>query len=126
MAGQILSAMERACSRDTNEYRRYGSTTHKQAYLYGGLDTRPTELDRSWGMAWSVGGWLLFERLARMAPATLSAMKSRIAADLDTMFATDFAAEISLTDVMREEHLRAMAKRGTGEKVLVNPKRLLD
>ena len=40
-------------------YSRYGSTTHKQVYIYGGLDTGPTELNRAFGMAWGLGGWLL-------------------------------------------------------------------
>ncbi len=126
LASQILSAMERACSAGAPEYRRYGSTTHKQVYFYGGLDTRPTQLDRSYGMAWSVGGWLIFEKLKRMAPNTLAAMKARIVSEIDTTFATRFTAEFSLTDVMREEHLHAIAQRGTGEKFLINPKRSLE
>jgi len=28
-------------------YRRYGSTVHKQVYIYGTLDPRPTEITRS-------------------------------------------------------------------------------
>ena len=126
LPSQILSAMERACSAGAAEYNRYGSTTHKQVYFYGGLDTRPTQLDRSYGMAWSVGGWLIFEKLRRMAPHTLAAMKARIAGELDSTFATEFTAEISLSDVMREEHLTAIARRGTGEKFLVNPKLRLE
>lgn len=126
LAGQILTAMERALGADANEYRRYGSTIHKQVYLYGGLDTRPTQLDRSYGMAWSVGGWLLFERLKRLSPQTLAAMKARIAAGLATIFATEFAAELSLTDLMREDHLAAIAQRSTGEKFVIDPKRSLE
>ena len=126
LATQILSAMERACSAGATDYRRYGSTTHKQVYLYGGLDTRPTQLDRSYGMAWSVGGWLIFEKLRRMAPRTLAALKSRIASNLETTFATKFTAEISLTDLMREEHFRAIAQKRTGEKFVINPKRALE
>jgi NADPH:quinone reductase len=38
LAGQILAAMETAASRTAKEYGRYGSTTHKQVYIYGGLD----------------------------------------------------------------------------------------
>lgn len=125
LASQILSAMERACSAGLPEYHRYGSTTRKQVYLYGGLDTRPTQLDRSYGMAWSIGGWLLFDKLGRMAPGTLAGMKARIASELDTTFSTAFTAEISLGDVMQEECLTAIARRGTGEKFLVNPRRSL-
>ena len=126
LANQILSAMERACSAGSAEYRRYGSATHKQVYLYGGLDTRPVQLDRSYGMSWGVGGWLVFEKLKRMAPDTLAEMKARIASELETTFATRFTAEVSLGDLMREDCLGAIAQRKTGEKFLVNPKRSLN
>ena len=66
LAGQILGAMEAALNRSANEYSRYGSTTHKQVYIYGGLDTGPTEFVRSFGMAWGMGGWLLFPFLQRI------------------------------------------------------------
>ena len=33
--------MEAALTRSGGEYQRYGSTTHKQVYIYGSLDTRP-------------------------------------------------------------------------------------
>ena len=66
LAGQILGAMEAALNRTAKEYSRYGSTTHKQVYLYGGLDTGPTEFVRNFGMAWGIGGWLLFPFLQRI------------------------------------------------------------
>ncbi|HEX4386180.1 MAG TPA: NADH oxidase, partial [Myxococcales bacterium] len=47
LASQILSAMEAALSRNATAYSRYGSSTHKQVYLYGGLDRAPTELNRT-------------------------------------------------------------------------------
>src|ERR1700733_8644605 len=59
LAGQILTAMEIAANQRATSYSRYGSTTYKQVYIYGGLDIRPTELVRSFGMAWGIGGWLL-------------------------------------------------------------------
>ena len=43
LAGQILTCMEAALNRTAKEYSRYGSTTHKQVYIYGGLDRGPTE-----------------------------------------------------------------------------------
>ena len=122
LAGQILSAMERACSAGDAGYNRYGSRTRKAVYIYGGLDSRPTQLDRSYGMAWTVGGWLLFDQLDRMDPPVLAAMKARIAAGLGSTFRTSFAAEVSLTDLLRDEHLRRVAARRTGEKLLVNPR----
>ncbi|MEO6043147.1 MAG: NADH oxidase, partial [Tepidiformaceae bacterium] len=59
LAGQILTAMEIAANKTAKEYSRYGSTTHKQVYIYGGLDRSPTEFNRNFGMAWGIGGWLL-------------------------------------------------------------------
>ncbi len=46
LAGKILSCMEVALNRDTKECSRYGSPVHKQVYLYGMLDTGPTEFNR--------------------------------------------------------------------------------
>src|SRR5581483_115505 len=62
LAGQILTCMEIAIGQyqKASAYSRYGSAIHKQVYLYGGLDTRPTEFSRSFGMSWGIGGWLLF------------------------------------------------------------------
>src|SRR5947199_9247165 len=58
LAGRILTAMEIAANRTAKEYSRYGSTTHKQVYIYGGLDGGPTEFNRNFGMAWGIRGWL--------------------------------------------------------------------
>ena len=69
LAGQILGCMEAALNTTAKEYSRYGSTTHKQVYLYGGLDTSPTELERNFGMAWGMGGWLLSPFLQRIGAA---------------------------------------------------------
>ena len=51
LPGQLLTAMEVAASRDAGGFNRYGSTTHKQVYISGGLDRNPTVLNRSFGMA---------------------------------------------------------------------------
>src|ERR1700710_992728 len=47
LAGQILTCMEIAINKTAKVYSRYGSSVHKQVYLYGGLDLRPPELTRS-------------------------------------------------------------------------------
>jgi len=57
LAGQILACMEAAINRTAKEYSRYGSATHKQVYIYGGLDTDPTIIERGFGMAWGVARW---------------------------------------------------------------------
>src|SRR5580658_961878 len=59
LVSQILTAMEAVANASAGEYSRYGSTVHKQVYIYGGLDPSPTMLTRNFGFAWSVGGWLL-------------------------------------------------------------------
>src|ERR1700719_497236 len=46
LAGQILSCMEAAANRNAKSYSRYGSTVHKQVYIYGRLNLGPTELGR--------------------------------------------------------------------------------
>jgi NADPH:quinone reductase len=66
LASQILTAMEAAANRAATGYSGYGSTVHKQVYLYGFLDPRPTELSRNFGMTWGVGGWLLSPFLAKI------------------------------------------------------------
>ena len=72
LAGQILTCMEIAANKTAKVYSRYGSSVHKQVYIYGGLDTRPIELNRAFGMAWGVGGWLLFPFLQKIGPAVRS------------------------------------------------------
>src|SRR5882757_10879730 len=53
LAGQILTCMEIAANKTAKVYSRYGSSVHKQVYVYGSLDPRPMELNRAFGMAWS-------------------------------------------------------------------------
>ena len=121
LASQILSAMEQHALTHVDEYNRYGSRTHKQLYFYGGLDTRPSEITRSYGMSWSVGGWLIFEELQRMTSDRLEALRTRISDGMLTTFACDFAGELSMTQLMEPENLKAIAARSTGDKYLINP-----
>ena len=121
LGGQILTCMEAALNRTAKEYSRYGSTTHKQVYLYGGLDTSPTEFNRSFGMAWGMGGWLLFPFLQKMGAAGTQALKARVAAELKTTFASHYAKEISLAQALGLESISAYGLRATGVKYLINP-----
>ena len=121
LAGQILTAMEAALNRSAKVYSRYGSTTHKQVYLYGGLDTGPTEFNRNFGMAWGMGGWLLFPFLQKIGPAAAQALKQRVAAELKTTFKSHYTREISLIDALQPAVMAAYGKRATGEKFLINP-----
>ena len=121
LAGQILTGMEAALNRSAKEYSRYGSTTHKQVYLYGSLDTGPTEFHRQFGMAWGMGGWLLFPFLQKIGPAAAAVLKQRVAAELKTTFASHYAGELSLAEVLQPDRIAVYGQRATGEKFLVNP-----
>lgn len=121
LGGQILGCMEAALDRTETEYSRYGSTTHKQVYLYGGLDPSPTEFVRNFGMAWSMGGWLLTPFMQKVGPEATQRLRARVAAELTTTFASRYVGEISLTEMLQPEIIAAYAKRSTGEKYLVNP-----
>lgn len=121
LAGQILTAMEAAATVTATEYSRYGSTVHKQVYIYGGLDRGPTELSRSFGMAWGVGGWLLTPFLQSLGPEAVQALGARVAAGLKTTFASTYAGQVSLTGALRLDVLRRYATQATGGKFLIRP-----
>jgi NADPH2:quinone reductase len=121
LAGQILSCMETAANRTATVYSRYGSAVHKQVYIYGGLDTRPTELNRNFGMAWGIGGWLVMSFLAKIGPPAAQKLRDRVFAELTTTFASSYTAEISLVEALQPEVLAAYNRRATGEKYLINP-----
>jgi NADPH2:quinone reductase len=125
IAGQILSCMEAAIQQQkTAVYSRYGSATHKQVYIYGGLDTGPTEFRRSFGMAYGIGGWLLFPFLNKIGPAKTRELKERVAAELKTTFVSRYAEEISLVEALRLDKIAVYNKRATGEKYLINPNKV--
>lgn len=121
LAGQILRCMEVAANRNAKEYSRYGSNTPKQVYIYGGLDTRPTEFIRDFGMSWSMGGWLLFPFLQKTDPATVQQLKQRVATELKTTFASHYTKEVSFVEALQLDVIAAYGKRTTGEKYLLNP-----
>jgi NADPH2:quinone reductase len=121
LAGQILTCMEAAAVAKMAQYSRYGSSTFKQVYIYGGLDRNPTELTRSFGMTWSLGGWLLTPFLQKVGPQVTQAMRGRVVAELKTTFASHYTREISLGEALQLENIRVYSKFGTGEKYLVNP-----
>jgi NADPH2:quinone reductase len=121
LASQILTCMELALNKTAKAYSRYGSTTHKQVYIYGGLDPSPTELARNFGMAWGIGGWLLTPFLQRIAPDEAQRLKDRVAREIKTTFASTYSGEGSLAEVLQPEAMNAYGKRATGEKYLVRP-----
>ena len=121
LGGQILGCMEAALNKTAKEYSRYGSATHKQVYLYGGLDTRPTEFVRNFGMAWGMGGWLLFPFMQKIGPAATQALKQRVASELKTTFASHYSKEISLAEALDLGTIAVYNQRATGTKYLINP-----
>ena len=123
LPGQILAAMEIAANKTATEYSRYGSDVYKQVYIYGGLDMSPTILNRSFGLQWGLGGWLLTPMIGRIGMERFQQMRERVARDINTTFASHYTQEISLAEMMQPEIIRGYAKQATGEKYLVNPQK---
>jgi NADPH:quinone reductase-like Zn-dependent oxidoreductase len=121
LVGQILTCMEISANKTAKVYSRYGSSVYKQVYIYGGLDTRPTELNRTFGMAWGIGGWLLFPFLQKIGAADGMRLRQRVAAELKTTFASHYTQVVSLQEALQLSNIAAYAKRATGEKYLINP-----
>jgi NADPH2:quinone reductase len=121
LASTLLTCMEAALARKATEYSRYGTTVHKQVYIYGGLDIGPTEIQRNVGMYWSVGGWLLTPFLQKIGPQASQALRERVARELHTTFASRYSRELSLAQVLQADEIQAYARKGTGAKVLINP-----
>jgi len=120
-AGQILTAMEVAAVRSAKEYSRYGSTVHKQVYIYGGLDRSPTEFNRAFGMAWGIGGWLLTPFLQKIGPDAAQKLRERVAAEIKTTFASRYTKTISLAQALQPSEIAVYGKQATGEKYLIAP-----
>lgn len=121
LAGQILTAMERAAMMNAKEFSGYGSTTYKQVYIYGGLDRRPTEFNRAFGMSWGIGGWLLTPFLQKIGFDGAEALRQRVANEIKTTFASSYTAEVSLAEALTLEAIGTYGKQATGEKYLINP-----
>ncbi|MET4071824.1 NADPH:quinone reductase-like Zn-dependent oxidoreductase [Bradyrhizobium sp. S3.2.6] len=121
LAGDILNCMEIAINKTAKEYSRYGSSVHKQVYVYGALDIRPIELPRGFGMAWGVGGWLLTPFLQKIGPADIGRLRQRVVSELKTTFASHYTKVVSLQEALDPANIAVYAKRATGEKFLINP-----
>jgi NADPH:quinone reductase len=121
LAGQILTAMEIAASKTAKEYSRYGSTIHKQVYIYGGLDRGPTEFNRAFGMAWGIGGWLLTAFLQKIGLEAAQKLRERVAAEIKTTFAASYTKEVSLAEALGIDEIAVYSKQATGQKYLINP-----
>ena len=123
LASTILSAMEAAAARTPGAYSIYGSVKHKQVYLYGGLDTSATTLNRGYGMAWGVGGWLLPNFLARVGQEVATRLRTRVATEMKTTFASHYTNEISLAEALDADIVAQYNSKSTGKKFLVCPQK---
>jgi len=121
LASQILTGMEIALNKGAKQYSRYGSTTHKQVYIYGSLNTGPVELTRNYGTAWGVGGWLLTPFLQKIGRPEQVRLRERVVKSLKTTFASHYTKTVSLPEMLDLKNIAVYAKRATGEKFLVDP-----
>lgn len=123
LASNILTCMESAAARTPGAYSIYGSIKHKQVYLYGGLDTSATTLNRGYGMAWGVGGWLLPNFLAKAGMEVAGRLRMRVAKELTTSFASHYTNEISLSEALAVDTMQQYYAKHTGEKFLICPQK---
>ncbi len=121
LAGQILACMEAALIRNAVEIGPYGTSVHKQVYVYGSLDTGAMEITRTFGLSWGVGGWLVFPFLQRIGKVKTQQFKQRIASELKSTFASHYTRVVSLRGALQLEAVAEYARRSTGAKYLINP-----
>jgi len=121
LASILLSTMEKVASEQAGEFSRYGSDTHKQVYIYGGLDRGPTTLRRDFGMSWGLGGWLLTPFLIKIGQEAADRLRQRVADEITTTFASTYGTRLSLADTVDPVHVKRYARMATGDKALVTP-----
>jgi NADPH:quinone reductase len=121
LAGQILTCMEAAATAKAGHYSLYGSSAHKQVYIYGALDRSPTELTRNYGMAWGVGGWLLIPFMQKVGPEGIDRIRRRIVDGLRTTFASSYSRQVSLVGALQVHAIADYGRAATGAKYLINP-----
>ena len=83
-------------------------------------------MHRSYGLAWGLGGWLLTPFLERVGPEAAERLRQRVADEVTTTFASDYAREISLAEALDLDNIAVYNRRATGEKYLINPNKDLD
>jgi NADPH:quinone reductase-like Zn-dependent oxidoreductase len=120
-AGQLLMAMETALIAKGTPATGYGTSVHKQVYVYGALDLAPIVIDRRFGFSWGVAGWLLTPFLATLSPQEHARLRSRVVAGLTTTFASSYSDEVSLDELLDPATALAYARQATGRKFLVRP-----
>ncbi len=121
LAGQILTAMEAAQLRLGAPFSVYGSSVHKQVYIYGGLDMGPTTFSRSFGLQWGICGFLLTPYLMKVGFEEVGRMRSFVVEHRGDIFSSYYSAEIALTAMLDPAVAQACQAKATGSKYLINP-----
>lgn len=121
LASRLLSRMEKVAAESADNFSRYGSDTHKQVYIYGGLDRGPTVLRRDFGMSWSIGGWLLTPFLGRVGQEAADRLRRRVADEITTTFKSSYGMRLSLSDAVDPDQVKRYGRMATGDKALVTP-----
>ena len=123
MTDACLRAMEQVAASKMNEYSRYGSAEPKKMYVYGRLDFAPTILTASYGLEWTVSGWLLTNFLKRAGMETVGRMRTRVLDGLGTTFSSRYKATVGLEEMLTRDAILDYRQMKTGEKYLVAPQR---
>lgn len=123
LSGRILSCMEIALRASMKDFSPYGSTQHKQVYVYGALDQSPINLpnNRSFGMYWGIGGWLLTPFLENAGIEKNIELRQRVSSEIKTTFASTYTKEISLVEALSLDEMMVYGSMATGMKYLINP-----
>jgi NADPH:quinone reductase-like Zn-dependent oxidoreductase len=118
----VLKAMEQVAASKMTEYSRYGSNQDKKMYQYGRLDLEnPTILTPSYGLQWTVSGFLLTPFLAKAGMETVVRMRTRVLENLGTTFASSYKAKVNLEEMLAKDAILDYRQMKTGEKYLVTP-----
>ena len=123
LGGRILSCMEIALRANMKEFSPYGSTQHKQVYIYGALNQSGISLpnNRSFGMYWAIGGWLLTPFLENAGMEKNIELRQRVSSEIKTTFASSYTKEISLAQALSLDEMMVYGSIATGKKYLINP-----
>ena len=113
--------MEQVAASQMGEFSRYGSNQQKKMYVYGRLELAPTILTPSYGLQWSIAGWLLTPFLQRAGMETVVRMRTRVQQNLTTTFASHYKAKVTLEGMLEKDAICDYRQMKTGEKYLVTP-----
>ena len=81
----------------------------------------PSTLERNFGMAWGIGGWLLPAFLAKIGMPAAQQLRERVAAEIKTTFASHYTERVSLRGALDPAHVAVYGRQATGEKYLIEP-----